>query len=73
MTLFDIESSPISSLLVIVAHPDDIESWCAGTVYRFTDTGRRVAYVLCTSGDKGTSDSTLTPQQVAAIREAEQQ
>ena len=72
MAQIDIVNSPIASVLVIVAHPDDIESWCAGTVCRFTDIGRQVALVLCTSGDKGTSDETLTPQQVAAIREAEQ-
>jgi LmbE family N-acetylglucosaminyl deacetylase len=68
----DVATLPIASVLVIVAHPDDIESWCAGTICRFTDAGKRVAYVLCTSGDKGTSDPTLTLQQVAAIREAEQ-
>src|SRR5712692_9590632 len=68
----DLEALPIARILVIVAHPDDIESWCAGTVCRFTDAGKEVAYVLCTSGDKGTSDPTQTPQQVAAMREAEQ-
>ncbi len=71
-TPVDLAALPIDRVLVIVAHPDDIESWCAGTVCRFTDAGKYVAYVLCTSGDKGTSDPTLTPQQVAAIREAEQ-
>lgn len=73
MPLIDIPGTPIERVLVIVAHPDDIESWCAGTVCRFTDTGRRVSYVLCTSGDKGTSDPALTLQQVAEIRESEQQ
>ncbi|HLQ29848.1 MAG TPA: PIG-L family deacetylase, partial [Ktedonobacteraceae bacterium] len=72
MTQIDIANIPVASVLVIVAHPDDIESWCAGTVCRFTDAGKEVAYVLCTSGDKGTSDPTQTPQQVAAMREAEQ-
>jgi LmbE family N-acetylglucosaminyl deacetylase len=72
MTQIDIETLPFASVLVVVAHPDDIESWCAGTVCRFTDVGKHVSYVLCTSGDKGTSDSSLTPQQVAKIREAEQ-
>src|SRR5438094_2432038 len=72
MTQMDIAKIPIAGVLVIVAHPDDIESWCAGTICRFTDLGKEVAYVLVTSGDKGTSDPTQTPQQVAAIREAEQ-
>ena len=70
--LVDVANLPIERVLIIVAHPDDIESWVAGTVCRFTDVGKQVAYVLCTSGDKGTSDPTQTPQQVAAIREAEQ-
>ena len=68
----DIESLTVSRILVVVAHPDDIESWCAGTICRFVDVGKHVCYVLCTSGDKGTSDPTLTLQQVAEIREAEQ-
>lgn len=72
MTQIDIETLPVASVLVVVAHPDDIESWCAGTVCRFADAGKQVSYVLCTSGDKGTSEPALTPQQVAKIREAEQ-
>lgn len=68
----DIETSAIRRVLVVVAHPDDIESWAAGTVCRFVDAGRQVAFVLCTSGDKGTSDPILTPQEVGPIREAEQ-
>lgn len=72
MTHIDIETLPAGRLLVVVAHPDDIESWCAGTVCRFADAGKHVCYVLCTSGDKGTSDPALTSQQVAKIREAEQ-
>jgi LmbE family N-acetylglucosaminyl deacetylase len=72
MTLIDIERLPVARMLVVVAHPDDIESWCAGTVCRFADAGIHVCYVLCTSGDKGTSDPTLTKQQVAKIREDEQ-
>ena len=68
----NIESLTVSRILVVVAHPDDIESWCAGTICHFVDAGKHVCYVLCTSGDKGTSDLTLTLQQVAEIREAEQ-
>lgn len=68
----DIESLAASRILVVVAHPDDIELWCAGTVCRFVDAGKHVCYVLCTSGDKGTSDPTLTIEQVAEIRETEQ-
>ena len=58
MTQIDIETSAVQRVLLIVAHPDDIESWAAGTVCRFVDAGRQVAFVLCTSGDKGASTPT---------------
>ncbi|MEO7000483.1 MAG: PIG-L deacetylase family protein [Ktedonobacterales bacterium] len=58
--------------LVIAAHPDDIESWAAGAVAVLVRQGWRAVYVLCTSGDKGTSDLHETPARVAARREAEQ-
>lgn len=58
--------------LVIAAHPDDIESWCAGSVAALVTRGWRAQYVLCTSGEKGTPDPTERPDVVAARREAEQ-
>ena len=58
--------------LVIVAHPDDIEFGCAGTVARWVKAGAEVIYVLCTSGDVGIAKPELTRAQVTEIREAEQ-
>jgi LmbE family N-acetylglucosaminyl deacetylase len=46
-----------SSAMVIVAHPDDIEFGCAGTVAKWTRRGCRVVYVLTTSGNGGTHDA----------------
>jgi len=60
------------SVLVVMAHPDDAEFMCAGTIARWTQEGRRVDYVLCTSGDKGTSDPTVSPTVLAEIRVREQ-
>jgi LmbE family N-acetylglucosaminyl deacetylase len=60
-------------ILVIIAHPDDAEYGCAGTVVRWIREGRSVAYVVCTSGEKGTSDRTVRPEALARLREAEQQ
>ena len=60
-----------TSALAIVAHPDDIEFTCAGTLARWVKSGARVGYVLCTSGDAGIADPQLTREQAAAIREAE--
>ncbi len=58
--------------LVIVAHPDDIEFSCAGTVARWVKEGAKVAYVLCTSGDVGIDKPGMTKAKAAEIREAEQ-
>jgi len=38
------------SVMAIVAHPDDIEFSCAGTIARWVKAGARAAYVLCTGG-----------------------
>ena len=59
------------SALAIVAHPDDIEFSCVGTLARWIKGGAHVSYVLCTSGDAGIADTKLTRAQAAAIREAE--
>lgn len=58
--------------MVIVAHPDDIEFSCAGTVARWVRAGAEVCYVLCTSGDVGIDEPGMTRAEAARIREAEQ-
>jgi LmbE family N-acetylglucosaminyl deacetylase len=69
-TIDDLRAMPIEHILVIVAHPDDIELWCGGTICRFTDAGKQVAYVLFTSGGKGTNGkAALTPGQGAEMHE----
>lgn len=65
------KDGPLTAM-VIVAHPDDAEFLCGGTVAKWCAQGWTVYYVLATSGDKGTHDPTLTPQELAAIREQEQ-
>lgn len=59
-------------VMVIVAHPDDIEFSCAGTIARWVKEGAEACYVLCTSGDVGINDASVSRQEAARIREAEQ-
>ncbi|HRW07285.1 MAG TPA: PIG-L family deacetylase [Caldilineaceae bacterium] len=59
--------------MAIVAHPDDIEFSCAGTLARWIKEGATVSYVLVTSGDVGIADLSLTREEAMAIREKEQQ
>lgn len=60
------------SVLVVIAHPDDIEALCGGTVALLVNAGAKVTYVVLTSGDKGSPDPLIDPRQLAALREAEQ-
>jgi LmbE family N-acetylglucosaminyl deacetylase len=58
--------------LVVMAHPDDAEFLCAGTVAKLCAEGWHVWYCLATSGDKGTKDAEMTRERLAGIREQEQ-
>jgi LmbE family N-acetylglucosaminyl deacetylase len=58
--------------MVIMAHPDDAEFLCAGTVAKWCAEGWDVYYVVATGGDKGTHDPAMHPEKLAAIREEEQ-
>lgn len=61
-----------TDILVITPHPDDAEFGVAGTVARWTAAGKQVVYVVCTNGNKGTSDISLKPEQLVQIRMQEQ-
>ncbi len=58
--------------LVIMAHPDDPEMFCGGTIALLTRLGLQVGYVLLTSGDKGSDDRSLSDEALARRREEEQ-
>lgn len=60
------------SAMAIVAHPDDIEFSCAGTLARWVKEGSRISYVLCTSGDVGIDEPGMTREKAIEIRESEQ-
>jgi LmbE family N-acetylglucosaminyl deacetylase len=59
-------------VMVVVAHPDDAESWAGGTVAALARRGCEVSYVVVTNGDKGSADRTMTPERLSTIREEEQ-
>ena len=58
--------------MVVVAHADDAEWGCSGTVARWCALGWEVVYVLCTDGSKGTEDPELTSVELVKIRQREQ-
>ena len=61
-----------SRAMVVVAHADDAEWGCAGTVAQWCNNGWEVVYVLCTDGSKGTDDAKLTSEELVSIRKKEQ-
>ncbi len=61
-----------ADIMVVTPHPDDAESRMAGTVARWVREGKEIVYVVCTNGDKGTSDPSVRPEDLAALREQEQ-
>jgi LmbE family N-acetylglucosaminyl deacetylase len=61
-----------NSVLVVMAHPDDAEFGCGGTIAKWAAAGKEINYVLCTSGDKGSSDVAMSPYKLAQIRREEQ-
>ncbi len=58
--------------MVISPHPDDSEFGIAGTVAKWTSEGKDVVYVICTNGNKGSSDPAMRPSRLAEIRQTEQ-
>ena len=60
------------SVLLVTPHQDDAEGGCGGSVGLWTKQGAKAVYVLCTNGDKGSSDPAMTSPALAAIREKEQ-
>ena len=58
------------NILVILAHPDDPEFFCGGTLARWARAGHRITYQLHSCGDKGFNESTpagMTPDALCAI------
>ncbi len=59
-------------VMVVMAHPDDAEFSCAGTVAKWAAAGSEVIFVLGTSGDKGSDDPAMTSEMLIETREREQ-
>ncbi len=67
-----LEDAEIGRILVITAHPDDVDFGAAGTVARWTDAGIDVSYCIVTNGDAGGSDRSVPRDEMATLRQAEQ-
>jgi LmbE family N-acetylglucosaminyl deacetylase len=59
-------------VLVVTAHPDDVDFGASGTIAGWTRAGVRVTYAIVTNGDAGGFDPDVPRDQIPAIRQAEQ-
>jgi len=62
----------VSKILVIAAHPDDVDFGLAGTVATWTDAGIEVVYCIVTNGDAGGRDPSVSRADMVVLRRAEQ-
>lgn len=57
--------------LAVYAHPDDPHVSCGGTLARWAELGTEVHVLIATSGDKGSTDPSVAPDELARRRLAE--
>lgn len=62
----------VTRVLVVTAHPDDVDFGSAGTIAAFTAAGLEVTYCIVTNGDAGGSDRQMPRAEMAALRQDEQ-
>ena len=62
----------VERILVIAAHPDDIDFGAGGTIAMFTSMGIHVSYCICTNGDAGGFDPAVPRSEIPIIRQHEQ-
>jgi len=66
------DATGVERILVVTAHPDDVDFGSGGSVACWTDAGIEVSYCICTSGEAGGFDWSVPRAPMVEIREAEQ-
>jgi len=61
------------SVLVVGAHPDDNDFGAGATVAKAARQGGKIIYLIATTGQRGSSDATMTAERLSAIRKKEQE
>ena len=70
---FEIVATAPRVALAVTPHPDDCEGGCGGALAKWVkEFGTEAVVVMCTNGNKGTSERDMTPETLAATREVEQ-
>lgn len=67
-----LDDADIERIMVVTAHPDDVDFGAAGTVATWTDAGIEVTYCIVTNGDAGGADQSVPRADIPGIRQSEQ-
>ena len=67
-----LDEAQIERILVVTAHPDDVDFGAGGTVAAWTSAGVEVSYCIITDGDAGGSDHDVPRSEIPGIRRSEQ-
>ncbi len=66
------EDAHSKRVLVVFAHPDDVDFHFGGTVALLSEAGADITYLCATRGDKGDRSGERTGAEIASVRETEQ-
>jgi LmbE family N-acetylglucosaminyl deacetylase len=67
-----ISDTEVQRVLVVTAHPDDLDFAAGGTIAQWCAQGIEVSYCIATNGDQGGVDPKITRDEMKAIRRREQ-
>jgi LmbE family N-acetylglucosaminyl deacetylase len=60
------------TILAVVAHADDLDFGCAGSIALWANNGASINYLILTDGSKGSEDMKISSNQLVKMRQAEQ-
>jgi LmbE family N-acetylglucosaminyl deacetylase len=67
-----LDLTDVGRVLVVTAHPDDVDFGFAGSVATMTDAGVEVTYCIITDGDAGGAETGIPRDEMAPRRREEQ-
>eukprot|EP01037_Dinobryon_pediforme_P001239 gene1239-1254_t len=62
----------VERILVVTAHPDDLDFGAGGTIAQWSAKGIKISYCICTNGDQGGVDPSISREEMKQIRRREQ-
>ena len=68
----EVSNEGIERVLVVTAHPDDVDFGAGGTIAGWVTEGIHVSYCICTNGDQGGNDDEVPRSEIPTIRQSEQ-